>query len=75
MVMRLPKDPDSWTTAHVDGAIAHALKLHRRWEKRVDLHNREHTDKLYREYQLASELALNLARYVGWRVGDAEVLP
>jgi hypothetical protein len=74
--MRLPKDPDNWTGWHADKAIAEAWRLFKRYEERIDFTwPQERQDDLYRPYQLARELAVNVARSTNYRVKEAEALP
>ena len=74
--MRLPKDPENWTCEHADKAIDEARRLFARYEERIDFTwPQERQDALYRPYQLAREVACNVARYTSWCAAEAESLP
>ena len=74
--MRLPQQQENWTGKHADKAIAEAWRLFERYEARVDFDApQEKQDELYRPYLHARELAIEVARYTGWRVKEAENLP
>lgn len=75
-MIRLPKNPEDWTGAHADRALADAWKEFERYEAKVNFEApREMQEELYRSYQLAKELAIDVARYTRWRVRETERLP
>lgn len=74
--VRLPKDQDNWTGAHVDKLIERAKALFARYEDEVDFTwPRERQDDLYRPYQLAREEAVEVAHATDWRAAEAKALP
>jgi hypothetical protein len=74
--MRLPKDPENWTGIHAKRALAEAWRLFDRYEANADFSKpQEWNDRFYRPYQLARELAVEVARYTRWMERQANLLP
>jgi hypothetical protein len=75
-MVRLPKDPENWSGWHADKCIEDAWRLFKQYDQRVDFDKpREEQDALYRPYQLARQLAVDVANYTSWRRREAEALP
>lgn len=73
---RLPKDPENWTGYHADAAILRAKKLFDRYEAGVDFTwPNEKINELYRPYQIARDVAVEVATHTRWRKQEAEMLP
>jgi hypothetical protein len=76
MTIRIPKNPENLTSVHADRAIDDAWRQFERYETRIDFSAPQSVqDEIYRPYQRARELAVNVARYVHWRYREAEMLP
>jgi hypothetical protein len=74
--MRLPANTDNWTPRHADRAIAEAWRLFDRYDMKIDLSwPQERQDALYRPYQLAREVAVQVANITNWRRAEADRLP
>jgi len=75
-MMRLPKDQENWTSHHADLCLTNAWRKFYWYEARVDFTRPPETiNDLYRPYQLARELAVQVANYTGWRAAEANALP
>lgn len=74
--MRMPRNPENWTSHHADKLIARAQKLFADYEAKIDFSwPQEKQDALYQPYRLAREEACNVARYTNWHKAEAEALP
>ena len=62
--MAYPKDPQNWTERHLEAALQARALAFERYERRVDLDNREATDKLYAEYLRRDTLVSDMLRIV-----------
>ncbi len=74
---RLPKDSENLVGTHVERCIARAWVLFERYENKVDFEkmSEEQINQLYAPYMHTRELAINIARSVGWKIKEAESLP
>ena len=74
--MRLPKDPENWTSRHVDRAIKAAWHAFDRYENRVDFSkSQEVMNRLYEPYRRTRRDAVEVATYTGHRTKEANMLP